>query len=216
MKRILFALLLFSSFATSAKENVSGTYEITFFPVSSQGNPTGCYLGYRAIKETNVYESGAVYAVVGNIGILIADDRKGIIGSLKILVNKMDIKNNKPIFTPKKPYFAYLQTQNGANTTAKSFIRSSDTEQPGGIISVFNLDENFVKVFGQMTETDKVSVVFNLVKNGMDIVVPLDLKIKDTDSRGKKIYDDEAVNNFHLCSRPLFKEVSTNLSKFKK
>ena len=198
-----------------AKENVSDTYEITFFPISSQGNPSGCYLGYRAIKETNVYENGAVYAVVGNIGILITNDRKGILGSLKILVNKMEIKNNKTIFTPKKPYFAYLQSQNGANT-AKSFIRSSDTDEPGGIISVFNVDENFVKVFGQMTETDKVSIAFNLVKNGVDIVVPLDLKIKDTDSRGKKIYDDEAVNNFHLCSRPLFKEASNNLSKSKK
>jgi hypothetical protein len=208
MKKILFALLMSSTLAIAA-DDVTGTYEIGFFPTSVQGKAVACHLTFRAITKSGRYEQDATYAVVGNIGTGVNSSRKEMVGILKVTVNKMDLKTPEVRLVNKKPYFAYLQAPNGIND-AKSFNKSSDTDPPAGLFSLFYFEDSYMDVFTQLTQKKKVSVVFNLAKDGSDIVVPLDLTVKDTDSNGKKIYSSEAVDNYLACTRNLLKEVLAN------
>lgn len=213
MKKLLIASLFFSSVAMAA-DNVSdiyGTFEVNFNRTTVQGTTQACHLTYKAVIQNGSYEPGAVYAVVGNLGVGIGETRKTMVSTLKVVVNKIDLKNPEKSI-PKKPYFAYLKAPNGAND-AKSFIKSMDSDTPGGIFSVFNIDDKFSEVYGQMLQADKVSVVFNLAKNSMDIEVPLDLTVVSVNEKGKRVHSKKAVDEFHACARPLFQEVLAKMDK---
>lgn len=208
MKRLLLALLLFSGIAF-AEEDVTGTYQVGFSQTSVQGTLVACDLSYKAVTKSSKYEQDATYGVAGNIGVGVNGTRKELFGILKITVSKLDLKSAKGSAVKKKPYFAYLQAPNGIND-AKSFNKSGDTDPPAGLFSIFDFGGSYVDVFTQLVETKKVSVVFNLTKNGSDIVVPLDLTVKTMDSNGKRIYSSEAVESYVACSRSLMKEVLAN------
>lgn len=211
-KILLTALCLCSSaFAAEADFDPYGTFEVNFNRTTVQGTTQACHLTYKAAIQNGSYEPGAVYAVVGNLGVGIGETRKTMVSTLKVTVNKIDLKNPDKS-TPKKPYFAYLKAPNGEND-AKSFIKSMDSDTPGGLFSVFNIDEKFSAIYGQMLQTDKVSVVFNLAKNAMDIEVPLDLTVASINEKGKRIHSKKAVDQFHACAKPLFQEVLSKVEK---
>lgn len=208
MKKLLLSLLMFSSVAL-AQEDVTGTYQVGFSQTSVQGALIACDLSYKAVTKSSLYEQDATYGVVGNIGVGVNSSRKELFGILKTTVTKLDLKSAKGSSVKKKPYFAYLQAPNGIND-AKSFNKSGDTDPPAGLFSIFDFAGSYVDVFTQLLETKKVSVVFNLAKNGADIVVPIDLTVKTMDANGKRIYSSQALEDYIACSRGLFKEVLAN------
>jgi hypothetical protein len=211
MRILIFASILFCSIAIAADSDIYGTFEVRFVPTTIQGTTQACHLAYKAVIQESAYEQGAVYAVVGNIGVGIGEDRKNMVTTLKTTVNKIDFKNpNNSI--PKKPYFAYLKAPDGINN-AKSFFKGMDSETAGGIFSVYKIDENFSKIYGQMLEKQTVSVVFNLAKNSMDIVVPLDLTVESVNEKGQRVHSSKALDEYSKCARPLYKEVLTNAQK---
>ena len=211
MKILIFASILFSSIATAADSDIYGTFEVRFTPTTIQGTTQACHLAYKAVIQENAYEQGAVYAVVGNIGVGIGEDRKNMVSTLKITVNKIDLKNLNTLI-PKKPYFAYLKAPNGINN-AKSFFKGMDSDSAGGIFSVYKIDENFSKIYGQMLEKQTVSIVFNLAKNSMDIVVPLDLTVESINEKGQRVHSSKALVEFSKCTSPLYNEVLANAQK---
>jgi hypothetical protein len=132
MRVLIFTSILFCSIANAADSDIYGTFEVKFMPTTVQGSTQACHLAYKAVIQENAYEQGAVYAVVGNIGVGIGEDRKNMLSTLKVTVNKIDLKNpNNSI--PKKPYFVYLKAPDGVNN-AKSFFKGMDSETPGGDI----------------------------------------------------------------------------------
>jgi hypothetical protein len=211
MRVLIFASILFCSIANAADSDIYGTFEVKFMPTTVQGSTQACHLAYKAVIQESAYEQGAVYAVVGNIGVGISEDRKNMLSILKVTVNKIDLKNpNNSI--PKKPYFAYLKAPDGVNN-AKSFFKGMDSETAGGIFSIYKIDENFTKVYGQMLERQTVAIVFNLAKNSMDIVVPLDLTVESVNEKGQRVHSSKALEEYSKCTRPLYKEVLTNAQK---
>jgi len=211
MKALIFTSIFFSSIAIAADSDIYGTFEVRFTPTTIQGTTQACHLAYKAVIQENAYEQGAIYAVVGNIGAGIGEDRRNMVSTLKVTVNKIDLKNPNNLI-PKKPYFAYLKAPNGVNN-AKSFFKGMDSDTAGGIFSIYKIDENFSEIYGQMIEKKTVSVVFNLAKNSMDIVVPLDLTVESVNEKGQRAHSSKALEDFSRCTRPLFKEALANSQK---
>ena len=213
MKSILIALigslsLTTGAFAQSA-EDVYGTFDVQFQAITTQGVVLGCHLNYKSIIQDFAYNQGAPYAVFGNMGISISENKRNLVVGTKVITNQMNLKNPNAPLIPAKPYFAYLQSPSGVNN-AKSFIKGMDSDTQGGIFSVFNFDDSFVEIYKQILEKKTVSIVFNRKKNAQDIVVPIDLTVVSTNNKGIRTKSDKMVNDFGQCVSGLLREVAKN------
>lgn len=179
-------------------ESIYGTHSVAFQPGQSNGVLHSCTLIYRATQADYAYREGAPTLIVGNIGVRRFD--KKMIMTLKIGAMDMDVQN--AVFT--RPYFAYLQTPNA--TTTRSVSKIMDGEKGFRLIA-FGLNDTTGKLLLEMLDSGKVTVGFNRKKDGLDVLVPIDLKVFDTEylSSGKVIRkrSDEAILQFLACYKEL-------------
>lgn len=106
-----------------------------------------------------------------------------------------------------RPHFAYLQTPNA--TTAKSPHRMLDGEEGYRLIAM-SLDDATMNVLTTMLELGEVTVGFNRIENGMDVLVPLDLKVFDAEllpsQRFRRTRSPDAIKQFLGCFADFLKQ----------
>lgn len=190
-----------ASFAVAAQdeEPIYGTHSVEFQPGQSSGRLHSCMLVYRVTQADYAYRNGSPIMIDGNIGIRQFDAKKMLL-TLKIGV--MDIGVPDALYT--RPYFAYLQTPNA--TTAKSRCEIGDGDEGFRLITM-GLDDITNKLLFEMLESGKVTLGFNRKKDGLDVLVPIDLKVLDTKypDSGKiaRKRSDEAITQFLGCYKEL-------------
>lgn len=118
------------------------------------------------------YRNGNSIMIDGNIGVRQFDAK--MILTLKIGV--MDIGVPNAPFT--RPYFAYLQTPDA--TTAKSRSETRDGDEGFRLIAI-GLNDTTGKLLLEMLESGKVTIGFNRKKDGLDVLLPIDLKVFDAE-----------------------------------
>ncbi len=177
-----------------------GTIEVMFFPEQSAGIIDACTLGYRAIGQDSVYQNDALFAIAGNISYGINANRSSSYLKIKIGVfNTLDFS-----VKPEPPFFAYIQTAHG--TTARSLIKQFDSPDPnmsGFRHFQFALDENLMKVLTDLLAGAPVTIGFNRMKGGPDLLVPLDLSVVNTTvSKAGLIHhrSDKMLREFNACA----------------
>lgn len=182
-------------------DSIYGTHSVTFQPTRSSGVLKGCALLYRAVQADYVYQNGKPVVIVGNIGVHQSDAKMGL--TLKIGVKDLDVPSAP--FT--RPYFAYLQTTNV--TTVKSTQKTFDGDE-GFRFVVVGLNEASSKLLLEMLESGKVTIGFNRHKGGLDVLVPIDLKVFDAEypSSGNVVRkrSNEAITEFLGCYKELLEQ----------
>jgi hypothetical protein len=186
-------------FAYAQDDSIYGTVKVTFQPVQSLGETWGCTFVYSAVYPDSVYLKGTPIAIDGNISIFQFGAKLGL--QLKIGVKKL-----AGIGSIKPPNFAYLKTDNYSTAKAQQVIGDGDAGHR--LFDYALYDPSVIGVYNEMLESGKVTVAFNRKKDGMDVLVPVDLKVVDSEVlKGKKVHREISEK-----SLPAFAECAAKLS----
>ncbi|OAI46195.1 hypothetical protein AYO43_01325 [Nitrospira sp. SCGC AG-212-E16] len=187
---------------------IMGTMEVEFQPMQSAGIKEGCTLVYRVIGQDHAYRKGNLITLTGNIAYHTNLDRSSPGLSLKI--GTIDTQAYYAQLEP--PSFAYIQTPHG--TTARSKFVQADGE-PGFRRFTFELDEDTVKVLADISSGTPVTIGFNRRKGGLDVLIPLDLRVAATtvyaDGSMNRRQSDDMLYQFALCNVEVTEQVQKQL-----
>jgi len=184
--------------ACAQDDSIYGTVKVTFQPVRSLGNTWGCTFAYSVVYPDNVTLKGTPIAIDGSISLLQFGEKLG-------LQLKTGVKKLAGIGSIKPPYFAYLKTDNYSTAKARQAINDDDA---GHRLFDYSLYESSViGVYNEMLESGKVTIAFNRKKDGMDVLVPVDLKVTDSEVlKNKKVnrkISDKSLHAFAECAANL-------------
>ncbi len=141
---------------------------VTFTPVRSSGVLQGCTIVYAATHPALVSGEMKTTLLIGSIGV--TRSSVGLVAFLKIGVSDVG-RAESPL---RRPHFAYLQTKTA--TTAKSTPNIEDGDE-GFRLFAGRMDVAFQTVMLEMLAAGKVEIGFNRTAGGLDLMVPLDLKV---------------------------------------
>ena len=185
-------------FAYAQDDSIYGTVKVTFQPVQSLGETWGCTFVYSAVYPDSVYLKGTPVAIDGNISIFQFGAKLGL--QLKIGIKKL-----AGIGSIKPPNFAYLKTDNYSTAKARQVIRDGDAGYRLFDYSLY--DSSIVGVYNEMLESGKVTIAFNRSQNGMDVLVPVDLRVVDSEVLKKKNVNrkisEKSLHAFAECAAKL-------------
>ena len=214
MERIVFGamLLCLPLIALSADESILGTHWVKFQPVQIAGEIQGCQLTFLTVTKDRVYLSGNDVAVNGSIVLQTTERGLGIL--LKVGLKDL----TSPSATFERPAFAYLQT--AAGSTAKSKQQSTDGD-PGYKLFVYSAtDSDAMKVLTDLITSGKATIGYNRKIGGMDVLVPLDLMVADSDyTKNQKVIRTRSpveANGFAECTNRVISRVLDDLKKTEK
>ena len=210
MRNIIFgaALICFTLNASAADDSVFGTHWVKFQPIQVAGDLQGCQLTFLTVTADHVYLKGNQVAINGSIALSVNDRALG-------LMLKVGLKDlSSPSSTFERPTFAYLQTVSGS--TAQSRQKSKDGEE-GYKLFVYNAtDNNTMKVLTELTTSGKASIGYSRKVGGMDVLVPLDLMVADSEyTQNQQVVrkrSPAAAKSFGECTERI---ISSVLDKMK-
>ncbi len=196
MRRTIFStiLLCVTLGASAADDSMLGTHWAKFQPIQVAGDVQGCSLVFLAVHADHAYLNGDEVAVNGS---MVLHESKC---SLSFML-KIGLKRLTSISAMERPAFAYIQTATAS--TAKSRQQSPDGE-PGYKLFIYSLvEKDVLNVLTDLIELKKVSIGYSRKIGGMDLLVPIDLMVVDSEyTNNKKVVrarSPEAVNEFAEC-----------------
>lgn len=165
------AACLSSSAWAAGIADVTGTYSVTFQPMTTGGELKGCSLVYNVVMRDYVYQNGAPVLAVGNITYNQTGQHPGL--SLKLGLN--NVPTSDRAVAP--PHYAFIRTKNG--TTAGAKFVSYDSDVSGYRVFVYQLTEKSVRVLEDLLEGATPTIGFNRNENGVDATFQIDLAVED-------------------------------------
>ncbi|MFZ5523266.1 MAG: hypothetical protein ACOY9D_04160 [Pseudomonadota bacterium] len=184
--------------ACAQDDSIYGTVKVTYQPVLSLGNTWGCTFVYAAVYPDSVYLKGTPVAIDGNISLFQFGEKLGL--QLKIGVKKL-----AGVGSIKPPNYAYLETDNYSTAKARQVIRDGDAGYR--LFDYFLYDSSVIGVYNEMLASGKVTIAFNRKKDGMDVLVPVDLRVIDSEVlKKKKVHreiSDKSLHAFAECAAKL-------------
>ena len=177
MRLIGLAVVLTCSTCATAggDKSVIGTYWVRYQPIQVSGTLKGCQLNFMATTSDRTYRDGDIIAVNGSI--VIRDYDKGPAST--VLVLKVGLKDMTQQSSYERPAFSYLQTKTASTARAPQVAVDGD---PGYKLFEYRVaDSSVVGVLKEMMIARRVTIGFSRRKGGMDVLVPLDLMVTDTE-----------------------------------
>lgn len=165
--------------------------------MSASGKRFGCSLVYAASFADHAYRAGAISILFGSINIQKNSQGLAVLG-LKVGISDVMIQSGRAKNVPWQPAFAYLRSVSGIDN-AKSLLGKQPGDTPGTLISVFDFDDTFLKIYAEMLMNSQVRIVFNRRDGGIDTSVPLDLTVSDTSGSQTKIRSTRIVSDWGDC-----------------
>jgi hypothetical protein len=199
-------LLMVCSHAFAVDSSVFGTHWVKFQPTTVEGRLNGCSLTYLSVQADRVYKNGD--PVIVNGGIWLSATEKSI--GLMLKVGLKDF--SRPTSKFERPNFAYLKGKN-QNTAAATI--SSGPGDEGYSLFVYNITDVAVQSVYSDLLSGEASIAFNRQPGGMDVVVPLDLFVVDsqytTDYKVKREVSNSTITGFSECSMKLLENLRNRL-----
>jgi hypothetical protein len=184
--------------ARAQDDSIYGTVKVTFQPVLSLGNTWGCTFVYSAVYPDDVYLKGTPVAIDGSISLFQFGEKLG-------LQLKAGVKKLAGVGSIKPPNFAYLKSDNYSTEKARQVIR--DGEAGHRLFDYSLYEPQVVGVYNEMLASGKITVAFNRNKDGKDVLVPVDLRVIDSEVlRKKKVnrdISDKSLSDFAECAAKL-------------
>ncbi len=190
--------------------SIYGTHSVVFQPVQVGGELQGCTLVYRAVQADHAYLDGKPVAIVGNIGV----NRFGENVLLTLKIGVKELTGDHPIV---RPNFAYLQTKTKSTAKAKQLVKAQDVDDRFRLFAYSLDDPSVLGMFDEIMSTGKVTVAFNRKKDGMDVLVPVDINVIDAEYPGgdrvvRKRSKSTAMD-FSDCVLTLLTDAESSLNK---
>jgi hypothetical protein len=184
-----------------------GTIGMSADTLQRSGEMAGCTLNYQAAALDHTYRKGALVIVAGsfNLNLIGQGSTKTVAPLLKVGIQQFFPKVTGG---PQAPVFAYLQTPRG--TTARSVVGDDYSDTPGFRIFALKLDENTAAVIGDIVDGEPVSLNYSSTKGGLDVKVPLDIRVVDSKqaSNGiERVRGDATLAAFRECFTTLAKQL---------
>lgn len=202
------ACLLTTACGVSVAQDLSGltgTIGIEADTVTRQGHMAGCSLNYRAAVQDFAYRQGALVGVSGSFNLnLIRQENKKSVGALL----KVGVKQMLPPGQNEAPAFAYLASQNGS--TAKNVVAHDISDTPGYRVFAIKVDKDLLGLVDDMLDGEPVTLHYSRTATGLDVKVPLDLRVLDSKAGPKgiePIRGDNALNTLRGCFQRLAQEL---------
>ena len=185
-------LLCTSLISVAADDSIFGTHWVKFQPIQAGGSLKGCQLVFLAVTADRIYLNGNQVAVNGSIVLRGSD--KGLGLALKVGLKDMTLGTQF-----ERPAFAYLQTPSAS--TAKAKQQSFDGEDGYKMFVYSGTDKEILELLRELMDAGKVTIGYNRRKNGMDVLVPLDLTVVDSEYIKNQKYCANTRLTRHLVSR---------------
>jgi hypothetical protein len=183
-----------------------GTTAVNALPQFVDGKLGSCLLEFNNIARDALYRQGGFMKVFGSFGVMEAKGNMAV--TLKIVVQDIDLKTAE--FRPSPPANSYFVF--GTESSKASLVAKYPSDTPGAQISVFRPLPTFEKI-AEALDKGKITIAFNRKDGGLDILVPIDLTVSDTDDSGKKTYSQQMVIDFYACTGELLKTARTGVGK---
>jgi hypothetical protein len=210
--RLCAALILLGGCVTAWAQNLdglTGTIRITADSLLRSGELAGCTINYQAAVQDHTYKKGALIAVSGSFSLnLIGKGNSQTVAPLL----KVGLKQVFPVVAggPEAPAFAYLQSARGS--TARSVLADDVSDTPGFRIFVLSFDENTMAVVRALMDGDPLSLYYSSSKGGLDVQVPLDMRVIESKATGRgieAIRGETTLTTFRDC----FMKLADSLTK---
>jgi hypothetical protein len=183
-----------------------GTVSVEAKPMFSDGRLLGCGLEYTAVAQDHVYRRGGFIKVAGTIGLMASRGELGV--TLKVLV--LDVDPRKMSFTPSAPASAYYIA--GGKTTKDAIVANIPSDTPGAIFVIFKL-EPVGEIVMRGVREGRITIAFARQKGGMDIVLPIDTRVSDTNPNGERLYSSKIKEVFFECTESLIDQTIRSLEQ---
>lgn len=190
-----------------------GTLATSAAPITHGGNRTGCEIDFSAVVADFAYKQGAWVHLTGSLVLNGYGENNTVRPSLtvKLVVSDMASGSGEYKLTPSAPTTVTLIGK-GEVSNRGAFIASIAGETPGSLISAFRFDDTFAPVLERILDEGQLVVAFNRREGGLDVRVPIDLRVEDWSAAGAKRSDATQLA-FASCSTSLLAEINAKLSK---
>lgn len=189
----------------------SGTIDVKFMPLQSGGIKQGCSLVFNVVGQDHIYRQGQLVSLIGNITFSSDKLRKNAGLSLKLRT----IMSLQREAKTEEPFVAYIQTPNGSTANDKP-MRVVSPDTPGAVIFVYGLGDGVMTVLKDILDGQPVTIGFNRNKDGLDVLVPLDLTVAETTASNnglKRRHSEEMLLQFATCNLDVANQVQKQLEE---
>jgi hypothetical protein len=176
-----------------------GTISSSAEPIFKGGRLTGCSVNFETLVKDFTYKAGDYSRVGGSFNFVTSKNKLGIL--LKVVVNDFDPPTYKPV--PNPPVSAFFVF---GNATSLPYLTNGSlgTDTPGAIVAVYDAVKTFPMLLKSVS-AGTITVGSARTIGGMDMQVPIDLSIEDTDDNGTKKRSNKSANGFVECTSDLLK-----------
>lgn len=179
-----------------------GTYAVLFTPLQSGGKLTACTLNFTAGFEDRTHLNSKQYVLNGHVGVYSQNNNN------LAFVQKTGFADASVVpLKIEKPYSAYVETK--TKSTA-SLDKKTFTGDNNFLFSVASLDETALDLIEEMRESKALIVGFNRTKDGIDFLVPINLRVSGStmqpDGSYKHTHSDRATVDYIECITRLVSE----------
>jgi hypothetical protein len=182
-------------------KDLAGTLRVDGKSLTRSGALVGCTLEFDAVVLDHQYRQGQPSLVAGSITLNLVQQGsvKNIGVGLKVVLKDATVRAGSPEvhYVDAPPYFAFLETPSGVSNVG-GFVSKIKSDTPGGTFLIYRMDDSFMPIYEALTE-GSVVVAFTRKKDGLDVRVPLDLQVEQTDSSQVRRRSAVAMDRFHAC-----------------
>jgi hypothetical protein len=185
-----------------------GTISTIAEPVFSDGTLTGCSVVFNVLIKDFTYKAGGYVKVDGSFNLMAANNNLGIM--LKVVLH--DLEQKSLALTASSPVSAFFVS---GNSTSRPYLIAQQpvSDTPGAVVVLFNAET--LPMLVQAVAAETVTIAFAREKGGIDLRVPIDLGVEDTDDNGKKLRSHKAANEFNSCAATMLKSETEKIGKSK-
>lgn len=176
---------------------LEGTTFVLPMNQSREGVIDACGFEFNALTFDFAYKKGEPILINGSFAIRKFEDKQLY---LTYKLGTFNYLNTELV--PEAPNFAWMKL---GDVLVKPDT-SSEAEAKGYRLYISALKQGTAKGLDSIIKQDKVIVGFNRKDGGLDVVVPLDLSVRDTKMEGEKavrIRDDKLGKGFDVCIKEL-------------
>jgi hypothetical protein len=180
---------------------LEGTIFVTPMNQYSEAVVDACGFEFKALAFDNIYKGGAPFILTGSFAIR-QFNNETLFLAYKVGTGSWTGNELKP----EAPNMAWIKF---GDQVFKSKI-ISDSEDDGHKLYVVELSDKFYKIIPVISNQQQVIVGFNRREGGLDVVVPLDLNVRDTNlvkDKAIRKKDKTIGTEFNKCFGDLLKVV---------
>lgn len=206
LRLILTALMALSSASVIAQasplikqvaRSLEGTTYVIPMNQSIEGTINACGFEFKALTFDSVYKNGEPIVINGSFALRKAGPNQVF---LTYKLGTFNYVNSELV--PEAPNFAWIKLGDVLVRPEKT----AQAETEGFRLYISTLKSNTAKGLEAIVKQQKVTVGFNRRDGGLDVVIPLDMSVRDTEISGEKTVrtrDDKLGKGFAVCIREL-------------